>query len=242
MREPTNQHVDSQLAGRNELGALFRSPSDVQAPGGKRSGIIKRASLAMRTTNEWLVSCHTTMADDPVWPNLDLRRLRPESNAKVIYNNDIRRDDLRTSRANEMCIFNTMIKTTSVRIPDMVISDRRIAFIAADPADRSAGIICTEQPAIISILASFFDHAWSMAIPLKPSHEQESAGQISELREAERSLLKLLADGATDETAARQLGMSLRTARRRMAAIMNDLAATSRFQAGAEAAKRGWLT
>jgi len=45
----------------------------------------------------------------------------------------------------------------------------------------------------------------------------------------------------TDETAARRLGVSLRTVRRQMAALMERLCATSRFEAGLKAAQRGWL-
>ena len=40
---------------------------------------------------------------------------------------------------------------------------------------------------------------------------------------------------------ARNLGLSLRTVRRRIAALMNDLGVDTRFQAGVEAARRGWL-
>ena len=38
-----------------------------------------------------------------------------------------------------------------------------------------------------------------------------------------------------------KLGLSLRTVRRRVADLMTELGADSRFQAGVEAARRGWL-
>jgi DNA-binding NarL/FixJ family response regulator len=56
-----------------------------------------------------------------------------------------------------------------------------------------------------------------------------------------RLLLGQLARGAKDEQIARALGLSLRTVRRRIAEIMADLGADSRFQAGVEAVRRGWL-
>jgi len=37
------------------------------------------------------------------------------------------------------------------------------------------------------------------------------------------------------------MGLSLRTVRRRVAELMIELGVDTRFQAGAEAAKRGWL-
>ena len=56
-----------------------------------------------------------------------------------------------------------------------------------------------------------------------------------------RFLLDQLAHGAKDEQIARTLGISLRTVRRRVAAILAELGVESRFQAGVEAARRGWL-
>ena len=44
-----------------------------------------------------------------------------------------------------------------------------------------------------------------------------------------------------DEQIARELGLSLRTVRRRVAEVLDELGATSRFQAGVEAVRRGWV-
>jgi DNA-binding NarL/FixJ family response regulator len=54
-------------------------------------------------------------------------------------------------------------------------------------------------------------------------------------------LLALMAAGLKDEVVARRLGLSLRTVRRRIANLMDELGADTRFQAGLEAARRGWL-
>ena len=54
-------------------------------------------------------------------------------------------------------------------------------------------------------------------------------------------MLDLLQMGMKDESIARQLGVSLRTVRRRIADLMDDLGASTRFQAGAEAARRDLL-
>ncbi len=51
-----------------------------------------------------------------------------------------------------------------------------------------------------------------------------------------RSIVRLMAEGYKDEIVARRLGMSVRTCRRHIAEIMEELEATSRFQAGANAA------
>ncbi|WP_369137423.1 helix-turn-helix transcriptional regulator [Modestobacter versicolor] len=56
-----------------------------------------------------------------------------------------------------------------------------------------------------------------------------------------RQILSSLALGEKDEVAARTLQVSLRTYRRYVAVLLEELGATSRFQAGVFAAERGWL-
>ncbi len=56
----------------------------------------------------------------------------------------------------------------------------------------------------------------------------------------ERAVASLLVTGMTDEMAARRLGLSRRTFRRRLKALMDKLGARSRFQAGFMLAETGW--
>jgi DNA-binding NarL/FixJ family response regulator len=59
--------------------------------------------------------------------------------------------------------------------------------------------------------------------------------------ERDSQILALLAAGASDSTIARQVGVSQRTVERRLRAIMDSLGATTRFQAGAQAVRRGLI-
>jgi DNA-binding NarL/FixJ family response regulator len=54
-------------------------------------------------------------------------------------------------------------------------------------------------------------------------------------------LLSLLSDGRSDSTIARISGISLRTVERRVRSLMDRLGAKTRFQAGVQAARRGWI-
>jgi DNA-binding NarL/FixJ family response regulator len=53
----------------------------------------------------------------------------------------------------------------------------------------------------------------------------------------QQTIAAMMARGFTDEVLARKLGMSLRTCRRHIAALMQDLDAVSRFQAGVRASR-----
>jgi DNA-binding CsgD family transcriptional regulator len=92
------------------------------------------------------------------------------------------------------------------------------------------------QPGLVQALTLWFELLWERAGPLPEAGRLK--GDRSQL---DRFVLAQLAQGAKDEQVARTLGLSLRTVRRRVADLMTELGADSRFQAGVEAARRGWL-
>ena len=90
------------------------------------------------------------------------------------------------------------------------------------------------QRGLVELATLLFEQLWASATPV-PGVPR--AGR-DDLR---RFLIAELAAGSQDEQIARRLGLSLRTVRRRVADLMEELGAHSRFQAGVEAARRGWL-
>jgi DNA-binding CsgD family transcriptional regulator len=95
--------------------------------------------------------------------------------------------------------------------------------------------LLVRQPAIVGALTLLFELFWDQATPLPDLDTQRPRVDVR------GSLLRQLAGGAKDEQIARTLGLSLRTVRRRVADLMIELGADTRFQAGVEAARRGWL-
>ena len=90
---------------------------------------------------------------------------------------------------------------------------------------------------MINALAMWFEGLWEKAVPvpgLSGRHYDGGAGD-------RRVLLNQLAGGAKDEQIARALGLSVRTVRRRVADLLEELGAGSRFQAGVHAVRRGQL-
>ncbi|HZC27366.1 MAG TPA: helix-turn-helix domain-containing protein [Actinopolymorphaceae bacterium] len=120
--------------------------------------------------------------------------------------------------------------------PAMLVVDRATALIPADV--RSSGVSVVRNRTLAAALASLFDHVWGGAQVAAPAPMREPSGEPSP---QERDLLRLLGTGLTDASAARQLGVSLRTVRRMMAELMARLHARSRFEAGIRAAERGWI-
>lgn len=90
---------------------------------------------------------------------------------------------------------------------------------------------------MITALTLLFEELWEKAVPVPGlSGRSNDAGN-----DDRRLLLDQLAGGAKDEQIARALGLSVRTVRRRVAELLDELGAGSRFEAGAHAVRRGLL-
>ena len=99
--------------------------------------------------------------------------------------------------------------------------------------DASADYVVVRDPMLVSVFIALFDRMWEQASPM-PASRSGNEGEAEHL-------LSLLARGLKDEAIARYLGWSLRTVRRRVARLMVDLGARTRFQLGAEAVHAGRL-
>ena len=95
--------------------------------------------------------------------------------------------------------------------------------------------LLVRQPAIVGALTLLFESYWNEATTLP---ELDPGRPRVDVRS---NLLRQLAAGAKDEQMARTLGLSLRTVRRRVADLLIELGVDTRFQAGVEASRRGWL-
>ena len=96
-------------------------------------------------------------------------------------------------------------------------------------------ILVIRQEPVVAACRNLFDELWAKAATLHGS-ENEANQQPERQR-----LLEMLARGAKDEQISRTMGISLRTVRRRVAELLAELGVDTRFQAGMEAARRGWL-
>lgn len=91
------------------------------------------------------------------------------------------------------------------------------------------------QRGLVEALTLLFEQTWERAAAVPDLDLGEARPDLR------RFLLQQLAAGAKDEQIARTLGISLRTVRRRVADMLIELGVDSRFQAGVEAVRRGWL-
>ncbi len=96
-------------------------------------------------------------------------------------------------------------------------------------------LLVIRQQAVVEICRTLFENAWSHAVSVRGWGTPEPGDR------ERHQLVELLGRGVKDDVIARVTGLSLRTVRRRVAELMRELGADSRFEAGAEAVRRGWL-
>ena len=119
----------------------------------------------------------------------------------------------------------------------LAITGTAAALMSEDFGMPTERRLVIRQPGLVEALTLMFEGLWekAMSVPgLDPQPDAEGASD-------QRLLLLEMAGGAKDEQIARVLGMSVRTVRRRVADLMDELGADSRFQAGVEAVRRGWI-
>jgi DNA-binding CsgD family transcriptional regulator len=114
-----------------------------------------------------------------------------------------------------------------------VFGSEAVLMPEADGGSSSTSLLL-RQPALVAACVALFDQLWSSAVAVPGFDDADD-------NDSQRDLLNLLAKGAKDEQIARAMGVSVRTVRRWIADVLADLDANSRFQAGVEAARSGWL-
>ncbi len=121
----------------------------------------------------------------------------------------------------------------------LVIADSDRALIAVPTVTGGNVVALLIHPSVLlSALIELFEAFWRMAVSITPG-SQESTHE--EPTTATRRLMALLSAGLTDESIARELGVSERTVHRRVSRLQQLLGAQTRFQLGVQVSRRGWL-
>jgi DNA-binding NarL/FixJ family response regulator len=121
----------------------------------------------------------------------------------------------------------------------LVIVDNEVAMLPLTMREHvvDSALIIRSSEMLVSVRRIFDEH-WRFAAPFTMAPRSPLTAQPSE---QERWILSLLASGATDDAIGRLMGLSARTAHRRVRELISRLGAETRFQAGMRAVQLGWL-
>lgn len=119
-----------------------------------------------------------------------------------------------------------------------VLVGNEVAFVAHQASDEDIpSIIAVYEPMTILPLHRLYDFAWQAGMDFDA--DVVSYGET--LTDLNAGIINLMAQGLKDEVVARRIGVGSRTFRRHISNIMDKLGASSRFQAGAVAARAGLI-
>jgi DNA-binding CsgD family transcriptional regulator len=152
---------------------------------------------------------------------------------RTLYPTSVRDMPNTWAYAAEMAMLGEQIRLVDSVPMRMVIRDRDLVILPVDTEDLDAGVQLLRSPPVVAAFVRLFELCWARATPAFTA--SADAG------ERHRQLLDLLATGAKDEAIARRVGVNVRTVRRDIANLIAGLDATTRFEAGVQASRRGWV-
>lgn len=119
------------------------------------------------------------------------------------------------------------------------IVNEETAMIPLTTTERAAdSMAVVHKSGLLDALVALFDAYWELATPL-PVAGTSPAGPDTGVPEDDLRVLAMLATGLTDTAIAKQLKVSIRTGRRRIARALAIAGGRSRFQAGVNAKRKG---
>jgi DNA-binding CsgD family transcriptional regulator len=156
---------------------------------------------------------------------------------RCVYQDSVRNNRAILKEMHRIISIGGQVRTAPTLPMPVVIIDREIVLVPDELARDRGSALQVSSPAIVAGFVALFDRIWKSASTAGQPVTADQAG----LTPFERQLLDLLSEGCTDQRAAHQLGVSLRTIRRTMSDLKERMGAESRFEAGVRVARNGWL-
>ncbi|MFI9271161.1 LuxR C-terminal-related transcriptional regulator [Kitasatospora sp. NPDC052896] len=156
---------------------------------------------------------------------------------RTVYLDSVRNSAPTVEYTEWLATLGGQVRTVAALPIRMIVVDRSTAVIPVNNDDTAAGAVVLTGHGTLTALCALFESVWAAAEPLGAVAPRETGGLTGQ----EAAVVRLLAEGLTDETIAKRLGVSTRTARRIATDLMTRIGARSRFEAGVRAVQHGWL-
>ncbi|HEX7304273.1 helix-turn-helix transcriptional regulator [Lentzea sp.] len=158
---------------------------------------------------------------------------------RVVYDSELLQTELGFASVQESIAFGEQARTFPGVPLKLVVADSDRALIAVPTVTGGNVVALLIHPSVLlSALIELFEAFWRMSVSITPGGQEDTQ---EEPTTATRRLMALLSAGLTDESIARELGVSERTVHRRVSRLQQLLGAQTRFQLGVQASRRGWL-
>jgi DNA-binding CsgD family transcriptional regulator len=203
--------------------------------------LMARAGHLLAPTTEFI--CAAT--DTSLWAMIGTRddpvhrvRQRRESGVEVykLYNPVALADPVGAAQLRGIAAEGAKVRICNAPLPhETLIVDKKLAVLAGEWVAGERDFTIVTAPHVVASVRMLVLTAWQGATELA----DYLPAPTPYVDEQGLTILRMLSAGQKDETAARRLGLSVRTYRRRVAELMELLGASSRFQAGVRARELG---
>ncbi|MFE7775906.1 helix-turn-helix domain-containing protein [Streptomyces sp. NPDC057445] len=156
---------------------------------------------------------------------------------RTLYLDSVRTNRPTVEHANWLTEHGAQVRTVPSLPTRLIITDRSTALIPVNSDNSAAGAVVLTGAGMLTALCALFETAWATAQPLGDEIPVDRHGLTGQ----QAAVIRLLAEGHTDETIAKRLGVSHRTARRIASELMERAGARSRFELGVRCVQNGWL-
>jgi DNA-binding CsgD family transcriptional regulator len=109
----------------------------------------------------------------------------------------------------------------------MRVVDHREVYLQGPEIDGEGSVMCLTSARVLDAALRYWQAVLRLAEPCRPR-----ADRVPDLSSRQRQIMELLRQGMADARVAQVLGVSTRTVRYEIAAVMDELGARSRFAAG----------
>ncbi|GAA4858086.1 hypothetical protein GCM10023222_06260 [Saccharopolyspora cebuensis] len=172
--------------------------------------------------------------------SLESRKLAEGVRYQVLYDRSALARPPQLDITTKLVALGEQARVIHVAPTKLIMVDGEIALLPLTVSENSIeSAVVVRSSAMLAAIARIFEDLWRFAAPFSAAHDV-SGGEVQPTEE-ERWILSLLASGATDDTIGRLMGFSARTAHRRVRELIARLGVETRFQAGMQAVKLGWL-
>ena len=167
------------------------------------------------------------------WMAYNLEMVRGGKEQRTVYDDSVLDNPAVTNELADWAVAGERQRILA-GVPNEFVVYGDVAVVGPEVwGDPESQYVVVRDRMLVHAFMEVFDRMWAMASPV-PSRRTSDVAE-------DDHLLALLSRGFKDEAIARYLGWSLRTVRRRVARLMDDLGAKTRFQLGAEAVRAGRL-
>ncbi|MFC3495835.1 helix-turn-helix domain-containing protein [Glycomyces rhizosphaerae] len=156
---------------------------------------------------------------------------------RCIYLESAKNEELTRQHVQWIAERGAQVRLSPTLPTRMLLIDRSIAVVPIDSDNTASGALVITEPGIVSNMIALYGAFWKAAKPLSAQRKREGTG----LSKQDLAAVSLWAQGHTDSTVARKLGVSERTIRRIHDRVTEYLGSTSRFQSGARSVAEGLI-